>query len=113
MYVITNFICCLQFLCDRPIPDPRSAFPEGQSVIAKVTEVDHDRKRFLLSLRMNDCYHGNTEIGINLLRDYLQEFNVVMETYTNKKGNLTYFSFKNLILAVKINFFLINDYFFV
>ncbi len=84
---LINGILWLQYLCDRPVPDPRSAFPEGPPVCAKDTYDDHDRKRFLLSLRMNDCYHGNTEIGINLLRDYLHEYNIVLETYAIKKGN--------------------------
>lgn len=80
-----------QYLCDRRISEPRSAFQHDQAVVAKVTEVDHDRKRFLVSLRMQDCYHGDTNIGVNMLQDYLKDYDLVRQSFENKKGQFILF----------------------
>ncbi len=97
---LSRFLCLkqknrlsLQYLCDRRIPDPQNAFQQGQAVIAKVTEVDYERKRILVSLRMQNCYHGDTEIGVDLLEDYLKEYNTIWKTYENKKGQFAWFPF--------------------
>ncbi|XP_019627856.1 PREDICTED: protein RRP5 homolog [Branchiostoma belcheri] len=40
---------------DRFIEDCTSLFEEGQSVVAKVTEVDSEKQRFLVSLKPSEC----------------------------------------------------------
>ena len=81
-----NSLPIFQYVCDRKIPDNVTGFQQGQAVVAKVTEVDYDRKRFLVSLRMKDCYHGDTDIGINLLDDYLKEYSLIKANYERQKG---------------------------
>ena len=81
-HIFTSF----QYLCDRRLSDTRASFPQGKAVVAKVTEVDHDRKRFLVSLRMKDCYHGDTKIGMEFLGDYLHEYSMIQKTYAKQKG---------------------------
>ena len=58
---------------DKVIADQSDMFKYGQTVVAKVIEVDKEKKRFLASLRMLDCYHGDTEMGIDILANYLEE----------------------------------------
>ena len=53
----------------------------GQSVVAKVTEVDQEKQRFLLSLRMADCYHGDADVALKLLESYLREFQFLRNLY--------------------------------
>ena len=78
---------------DRSIPDDIVGFQQGQAVIAKVTEVDYDRKRFLVSLRMKDCFHGDTDIGLDLLDDYLKEYSLITETYEKEEGKWEFDAF--------------------
>ena len=96
-----NSLQIFQYVCDRKIPDNVTAFQQGQAVIAKVTEVDYDRKRFLVSLRMKDCYHGDTDIGINLLDDYLKEYSLIKANYERQKGNALFT--RSLCVCVCVN----------
>ena len=77
---------CRQFLLDRRHPDPGSFFYEGETLEAKVTEVDQTKFRFLLSLRMIDCYHGDVEVGLRLLGDYLAENQLVLDRLKTADG---------------------------
>ena len=63
-----------QYISDQKLEDPSMLFREGQSVIVKIIEVNNEKKRFLLSLRVSDCYHGNIENGLELLSSYLEEY---------------------------------------
>ncbi|XP_013409500.1 protein RRP5 homolog isoform X4 [Lingula anatina] len=75
-----------KFMSDKRVADASSLYKVGQSVIAKVIEVDEEKKRFLLSLRMSDCYHDDTSIGIDHLEDYLVERDLVLSKLEGKKG---------------------------
>jgi len=83
VYFVENYF---QFLLDRRHPDPSSFFYEGQTLEAKVTEVDQTKFRFLLSLRMMDCYHGDVEVGLRLLGDYLAENQLVLDRLKTADG---------------------------
>jgi len=78
---------CWQFLLDRRHPDSSSFFYEGQTLEAKVTEVDQAKFRFLLSLRMMDCYHGDVDVGLQLLGNYLAENQLVLDRLKTSDGN--------------------------
>ncbi len=83
--LLTMFV--LQYLCDRRLPDPTALYKEGQSLVAKVIEVDQDKQRFLLSLRLSDCYHGDTDVGVDLLEQYFKEYQSTMDILKKlKKG---------------------------
>jgi len=83
-----------QFLLDRRHPDPSSFFYEGQTLEAKVTEVDQTKFRFLLSLRMMDCYHGDVEAGLWLLGNYLAENHLVLDRLKTVDGKYSQKSMK-------------------
>lgn len=55
-------------------------------MMPKVTEVNNEKKRFLLSLRMSDCYHGDTDVGINLLEDYFEEYQKIVDYVKTTDG---------------------------
>ena len=74
----------MQFLLDEHVPDPTSLYQLGQSVVAKVTEVNEEKKRLLVSLRLKDCYHGDIEEGISLLDNYLSESARIVELYRER-----------------------------
>ncbi|XP_074640750.1 protein RRP5 homolog isoform X2 [Tubulanus polymorphus] len=46
---------------------------EGKSVAVKVMEVDAEKKRCILSLKMSHCFHQDPNIAVELLRNYLIE----------------------------------------
>ena len=71
---------------ERRHPDPLSLLHEGQTLMPKVTEVDVKKRRFLLSLRMSDCYHGDVDIGIKLLSNYLTEHQMTLDRVKERGG---------------------------
>ncbi|KAJ8317008.1 hypothetical protein KUTeg_004912 [Tegillarca granosa] len=75
-----------KYATDVKVPDLKKLYHPGQSVIAKVIEVDKEKKRFLISLRMADCYHGDTDIGLGLLEDNLKYMDYVIENMAKRKG---------------------------
>ena len=77
-----------QYISDQKLEDPSMLFREGQSVIVKIIEVNNEKKRFLLSLRLSDCYHGNIENGLELLSSYLEEYNEMKQHLQSKKGEV-------------------------
>ncbi|XP_053407461.1 protein RRP5 homolog [Mercenaria mercenaria] len=81
----------MQYAVDKRVPDIKVFYQPGQTVVAKVVEVNKEKQRFLASLRMKDCYHGNTEIGIELTWNYLKERKRLLESLqkTKDKGLLT------------------------
>jgi len=55
-------------------------------VIAKVVEMKQNKKRFLSSLKMQDCYHGDTEIGLQMTLSYLQDRQKLLDVYSKSTG---------------------------
>lgn len=88
---ILNLFFILQFLLDNRHPDPSSVFHEGQSLVAKVTEVNEEKHRFLVSVRLADCFHGDSEVGVNLLSSYLKEYRDAIERLKSVEGLLMNF----------------------
>jgi len=66
------------FLADQFVSEPASHFQPGQTVVAKVTEIDAERQRFLVSLKPSECcsdksVDGSPGNGVELLENYLLE----------------------------------------
>ncbi|KAL9983734.1 hypothetical protein ACROYT_G005955 [Oculina patagonica] len=66
------------FLADQFVSEPASHFQTGRTVMAKVTEIDVERQRFLVSLKMSDCcpaqsVEGSLLPGVEVLENYLSE----------------------------------------
>ena len=72
-----------QYAADVRVPDLNEVYKEGQAVVAKVIEVDKEKKRFLASLRMLDCYHGDTDVGIQITEHYLAEKQLLLKKLEN------------------------------
>lgn len=66
-------LCPNKYLSNRRVSHASDLLQVGQSVYSKVTEVDASKHRFLVSLRMSDCYHGDALVGLTLLTQHLQE----------------------------------------
>ena len=76
---------------DHQNPDPVSLVQEGQSLFCKVKEVDLEKNRFLLSLRMSEVYSGDTTVGIDLLADFLSQKRRLMENLKGSTSGLMQF----------------------
>ncbi|XP_035696385.1 protein RRP5 homolog isoform X2 [Branchiostoma floridae] len=72
---------------DRFIEDCTSLFEEGQSVVAKVTEVDGEKQRFLVSLKPSDCpLAGEGSTAVESLGSLLAEREKAAGQLTAGKG---------------------------
>ncbi|XP_064630324.1 protein RRP5 homolog [Lineus longissimus] len=72
------------YLGDDRLPEGTPPpFQRQQTLVTKVIEVDHEKKRCLLSSRMFDCYHGDTDVGIELLSKFLEERKKIVDTFQN------------------------------
>ncbi|XP_068709241.1 protein RRP5 homolog [Montipora foliosa] len=65
-------------LSDTFVSEPSSHFQTGQTVLAKVTEIKREAKRFLVSLKPSECCPVKNEVaisknGVELLENYLSE----------------------------------------
>jgi len=76
----------LQYTTDNYVPELSTVYHPGQSVIVKITERDTEKHRFLGSLRMTDCYHGDTEIGLGMLSQYLEDMDMVHSKLQDRNG---------------------------
>ncbi|XP_071166290.1 protein RRP5 homolog isoform X3 [Mytilus edulis] len=85
-----------KFASGSKVEDLNTIYHQGQPVIAMVTEVDNEKNRFIVSLRIQDCYHGNVDIGIDLLSSYLQEIDSAWNKVVENKGK------KNKLRGVKV-----------
>ena len=86
----SNEVCryfCSKYLLDRRHPDPSSLLHEGQTLTAKISEVDAAKNRFLVSLRPTDCFHGDPEVGLLLLSNYLTEYYDAVERLKSVEGS--------------------------
>lgn len=62
-------------------------FVEGQTVVAKVTNVDEEKQRMLLSLRLSDCTLGDlATTSLLLLSQCLEERQGVRSLMSNRGG---------------------------
>lgn len=58
----------------------------GQTVIAKVTSIDEEKQRFLLSLRLSDCSsEDSVSESFSLLSQYLKELQEI-KSIMSKRG---------------------------
>ncbi|XP_070539661.1 protein RRP5 homolog [Ptychodera flava] len=71
-------LCPKLYMADIYVGDSSVPYKEGQSVSAKILEIDEEKKRFLVSLKPSQC-HPSHDGGINLLQCYLQERESVVE----------------------------------
>lgn len=77
-----------------PVEDLNEIYKPDQAVLATITDIDKEKKRFLVSLRMRDCYKGNTDIGLDILLSYLNEMDLIYKKMKKtEKGNYVYESF--------------------
>ncbi|KAI8500522.1 Protein RRP5 [Branchiostoma belcheri] len=72
---------------DRFIEDCTSLFEEGQSVVAKVTEVDGEKQRFLVSLKPSECLlPGEGGTAVETLASLLSERDKAAQQLKAAKG---------------------------
>ena len=86
LLVPSHFCLYLQYISDRSVANPLQVFQVGQSVKARVVEVDQAKNRFLLSLTMSDCCHGDVDESIDVLDAYLGDCDVITQRFKLKKG---------------------------
>ena len=85
-FTFSNSSRLFQYLADKRLPVVSNFYQPGQTVIAKVVEMKQNKKRFLSSLKMQDCYHGDTEIGLQMTLSYLQDRQKLLDVYSKSTG---------------------------
>ncbi|XP_060027377.1 protein RRP5 homolog [Erinaceus europaeus] len=76
-------------MSDKFVTFTRDHFVEGQTVVAKVTNVDEEKQRMLLSLRLSDCTLGNrATTSLLLLSQCLEELQGVRSLMGNRESVL-------------------------
>lgn len=74
-------------MSDKFVTSTRDHFVEGQTVVAKVTNVDEEKQRMLLSLRLSDCSMGDlATTSLLLLSQCLEERQGVRSLMSNRGG---------------------------
>lgn len=72
------FISVYQAMTDKFISDTTTAFQMGQTVVAKVTNLDEEKKRFLVTLKMSEVISPEGDAQTRLIRG-LQERRAVTD----------------------------------
>ncbi|OWF35668.1 protein RRP5 homolog [Mizuhopecten yessoensis] len=75
-----------KYAADTFLRNTSVVFSEGQAVCAKIIQVDREKSRLLASLRLADCYDGDTDIGINLLKDTLAVMDLAQKMSKGEHG---------------------------
>lgn len=74
-------------MSDKFVTSTSDHFVEGQTVVAKVTNVDEEKQRMLLSLRLSDCTLGDqATTSLLLLSQCLEEQQGVRSLMSNRGG---------------------------
>ncbi|XP_039727234.1 protein RRP5 homolog isoform X2 [Pteropus medius] len=76
-------------MSDKFVTSTSDHFVEGQTVVAKVTNVDEEKQRMLLSLRLSDCALGDlATTSLLLLSQCLEEWQGVRSLMSNRDSVL-------------------------
>ncbi|XP_004474045.2 protein RRP5 homolog isoform X2 [Dasypus novemcinctus] len=76
-------------MSDKFVTSTSDHFVEGQTVVAKVTNVDEEKQRMLLSLRLSDCTLGDlSTTSLLLLSQCLEELQGVRSLMSNRDSVL-------------------------
>ncbi|KAM6184088.1 protein RRP5 homolog [Erethizon dorsatum] len=76
-------------MSDKFVTNPSDHFVEGQTVVAKVTKVDEEKQRMLLSLRLSDCRLGAySSASLLLLSQCLEELQGVRSLMSSQDSVL-------------------------
>ncbi|XP_012659116.1 protein RRP5 homolog [Otolemur garnettii] len=76
-------------MSDKFVTSTSDHFVEGQTVVAKVTNVDEEKQRMLLSLRLSDCMLGDAATtSLLLLNQCLEELQGVRSLMRNRDSIL-------------------------
>ncbi|KAM4852440.1 protein RRP5 homolog [Thomomys bottae] len=76
-------------MSDKFVTTSSDHFVEGQTVVAKVTNVDEEKQRMLLSLRLSDCTLGKlASTSLLLLSQCLEELQGVRSLMSNRDSVL-------------------------
>ncbi|XP_009008468.1 protein RRP5 homolog isoform X3 [Callithrix jacchus] len=76
-------------MSDKFVTSTSEHFVEGQTVVAKVTNVDEEKQRMLLSLRLSDCGLGDlATTSLLLLSQCLEELQGVRSLMSNRDSVL-------------------------
>ncbi|XP_005403867.1 PREDICTED: protein RRP5 homolog isoform X1 [Chinchilla lanigera] len=76
-------------MSDKFVTNPSDHFVEGQTVVAKVTKVDEEKQRMLLSLRLSDCRLGtSSSASLLLLSQCLEELQGVRSLMSSRDSVL-------------------------
>ncbi|XP_006756522.1 PREDICTED: protein RRP5 homolog isoform X3 [Myotis davidii] len=87
-YHIGDEVTC-RIMSDKFVTSTSDHFVEGQTVVAKVTNVDEEKQRMLLSLRLSDCTLGDlATTSLLLLSQCLEERQGVRSLMSNRDSVL-------------------------
>ncbi|KAK9400900.1 protein RRP5 like [Crotalus adamanteus] len=72
-------------MSDKFVTDTKDHFVVGQTVLARVTSVDEEKQRILLSLKISECsVEGSVSESFALLQQYFNELQEIMSFMSNR-----------------------------
>ncbi|CAL1540866.1 unnamed protein product [Lymnaea stagnalis] len=67
-------------------------FQPGQSVIARLNKIDSEKKRFLGSIRLDECFEGGVGTSLHMLKSYLLARQETLDILFSESGKLSLYS---------------------
>ncbi|XP_041116751.1 protein RRP5 homolog [Polyodon spathula] len=91
-------------MCDKFVTNTSDHFQVGQTVLAKVTNLDEGKRRFLLSLKVSECSSGEEwgQESLELLRQCLEERRDVCSMMTSRGDSEVAQNLSKLVLGQKL-----------
>lgn len=84
-------------MSDKFVTDTKDHFVIGQTVIAKVTSVDEEKQRFLLSLKVSDCSsEDSVSESFSLLFQYFKELQEIKSIMSKRGKRLGWGGLRNM-----------------
>ncbi|XP_028314722.1 protein RRP5 homolog isoform X1 [Gouania willdenowi] len=88
-------------MSDKFISDTKLAFQLGQTVLAKVTNLDEEKQRFLVTLRVSEVLYPEGHVQTRLVNG-LRERRAVMEKLAAKEGSEPHQALVSLAVGQKL-----------
>lgn len=82
----------------------KDLFKKGQTVVTRLSKIDSEKKRFLGSLRLDECYEGGLKVPLSLLQNYLSARKHALEKLFSLEEYSCYSNIKvGEVVSVKVS----------
>lgn len=80
--------------------------------MTRIVKIDTEKKRFLGSVRLDECYEGGVETPLSLLKSYLTAREKILDHLCAEHGECV-FCFLNMLIIVCMVFFFFAFFFLI